>query len=413
MDEGGEIVFRSGGTWIVDSTMGTGGISPRSGTRIVIEDGAVLKVMPNGNDTGRLIDIGRDGPVSNVTIEGGGTLLGDVLTHTGSTGEWGHLVHITNGSSNIEVVGPIRLKQAWGDGLYIGDGTRINRDVLIDGVVVDDCRREGIAPFFVDGCTVRNCRVENTSMTASAPGGPSSGIDCEPNDGQRVANLTIENCHIENCDGPGIYISANPGPIENLIVRNNTVVRCGKATEKRNTYMWNGVHVAVVDRPLLTGNVVVSSGYDGDPSGVHGQIYLRDCINPVLAGGSVRSGRGRGIFVTHCRAPEVRDVSIQDNDFEGIVVFKSDGAQIHNNDLLDNAQSSSSIIDHLSIKATGDARVDTNRFQGSQGGSWIRIGSGSSDVSIMKNEGLGTPPHRVVIDDGARTEFIDGGIGQL
>ena len=203
LDEGaGEVVFGAGQTWTIDSTIGSGGLSPRSDTRIVIEDGAVLMVKPNAEAASRLFDIGRDEAVRNVTIEGSGTMLGDVLSHTGSVGEWGHLVHITNGSANIQVLGPLVLRQAWGDGIYIGDGSAINYDVVIDGVTVDDCRREGIAAFWVDVCVIRNCHIVNIGSTlCTAPG---SGIDCEPNAGQLVNDLTIEDNVVTNTAGCGI-----------------------------------------------------------------------------------------------------------------------------------------------------------------------------------------------------------------
>ncbi|WP_162253244.1 right-handed parallel beta-helix repeat-containing protein [Mycobacterium sp. Root135] len=411
LDEGpGEVVFTSGQSWTVDPSPGIGGISPRSGTRIIVEDGAVLSVKPNGNSTGRLIDIGRDGPVQNVTIEGSGTLLGDVLTHTGTTGEWSHLIHITGGSSNIKVLGPLLLKQAWGDGIYIGDGTSVNYDVLIDGINVDDCRREGIAPFFVDGCVVRNCTISNTGSTLNAENGPGSGIDCEPNEGQYVNGLTIEKNTIHGTAGCGIYISANPGPVSNLVVSDNEVVDCGLTSQKLTTYQTNGIHIAAIQAPLISGNTVRGSGFDDDPNGKSGQIFLRSVERPVVTGGLVELGKGRGIFLTNCTAPEVNDVTVQMNEYQGILIYKSEAAVVHSNRLLNNALTPSDAVEHLLVQSSDKTIIRDNTFRGDRGSSWIRIEPPSDDSVVAANIGSGPRPADVFLDHGDRTSISDGGL---
>ncbi|MCV7047100.1 right-handed parallel beta-helix repeat-containing protein [Mycobacterium frederiksbergense] len=415
LDDGpGEVVFRSGGNWLIDTTVGTGGIAPRSNTRIIIEDGAELWTKPNANPHGRLIDIGRDGAVQGVTVEGGGSLIGDVLTHVGTDGQWGHLINITQGSADIQIVGPMLLKHAWGDGIYIGGGA-LNHDVLIDGVIVDDCRREGIAPFWVDGCTIRNCQVLNTGRTMNvAPtgghGGPGSGIDCEPNSGEFVDHLTVENNRVSGTSGCGIYVAANPGPVTNLVVRNNEVIDCGLTSEVLTTYQVNGIHIAHVDHPVLSDNIVRGSGYDGDPHGTSGQIYLRGANRPVVKGGKILGGRGRGIFVADCDAAELSGIALESNTFHGIVVYRSDRTIVRDNRLLDNVQGSSEAIDHLLVDACNDTVTLRNAFRGDRGYSWLAIkGAGINNV-IADNKGSGAPPMNVVVDEGVRTVTAKGGV---
>lgn len=395
-----EIVFPAGGTWTVDSTMGTGGLSPQSNTRIIIEEGAVLRVKPNNSDYGRLIDVGRNGAVQNVTIEGAGTLLGDVLTHTGTTGEYGHLINIWNGSSNIRVIGPMLLKQAWGDAIYIG-GTSTCHDVLVDGVTVEDCRREGIAPFWVDGCTIRNCHIFNIGLSdVTSPG---SGIDCEPNSGWLVNHLTLENNRIENTAGCGIYVSANPGPVSNLIIRDNEITDCGLSAETITTYQWNGIHVSNVARPVLTDNVVRGSGYDGDPNGLSGHIFLRSCVRPIVDGGYLVSGLGNGLQITGSTAPQVTDVTIYNNYNHGIFVGSSDGAILRRNQVLDNVQSNLSTKEHIAIQGCNNTITDENLLRGNKGPAWIKIETSGNDNAVVNNIGVGPTPTATLADEGVRT----------
>ena len=402
------MVFRAGQEWTIDtiSTGGHGGLAPRSGTRIIIEDGAVLKVKPNNSQYGRLIDIGRDGAVQNVTVEGTGTLLGDVTTHTGSGGEWGHLIHVTGGSSNIQLVGPMLLKQAWGDGVYIGDGSSINYDVLIDGLIVEDCRREGIAAFWVDGCTIRNCHIFDIGLTAVASNGPGSGIDAEPNSGETVNYLTIDGNLIENTAGCGMYISSNPGLVTNLVIRDNELDSCGARPDTfATTYEVNGIHVAAIARPVLLDNVVRGSGYDGNPNGTSGQIYLRSVTRPVVKGGYIYGGAGRGIYATQSTQPDISGVTVQNNQYHGILTYQCDDARIHGNSLIDNVDVASGSVEHVSVQQCNNAVVKGNIFHGSKGHSWVRIETSGNDNTVCDNIGTGAAPASgMLVDEGTRTK---------
>lgn len=408
LDEGpGEVVFRSGGSWTIDTTVGTGGLSPRSNTRIVIEDGASVRTMPSSNTHGRLIDIGRDGPVQNVAIEGAGELLGDLLTHIGTEGQWGHIVHITNGSANINVRGPLTIKQAWGDGIYIGGGA-VNREIQIDGVIVDDCRREGIAPFWVDGCTIRNCTVKNTGATmnvlpVSGHGGPGSGIDCEPNAGEYARYVTIEKNIIERTSGCGIYVSANPGPVPHLTIRENKIVDCGRATEKITRYQANGIHVAAVEDPLIAYNTVSGSGYDGKPNGTSGQIFLRQVDRARIEGGQLSSGLGRGLFLADCNDISITGVEIDRNMYHAVVAYRSDRTTLRENLLIDNVAGNSDEIPHILVQSSSETVTARNVVRGHTGSSWMTI-RGPADSNVVKqNVGIGAAPKDVLVDHGART----------
>ena len=401
-DEPSQLVFRRGGTWIVDGTVG---LSPLSNTRIVIEEGAVVTVKANAATTYRLFNIGRDGAVENVTVEGAGILRGDLDDHTGSTGEWGHIVNITNESSNIQVLG-VTIEKAWGDGIYVGGGSGACTDVLIDGVTVQDCRREGIAPFWVDGCTIRNSRIRNIGLTdATSPG---SGIDCEPNEGEHVSYLTIENNLVDSTVGTGIYVSTNPGEISHLVIRDNEVINCGYTEESLTSYQSQGIHVQGVEGVVLIDNVVKECGTDGtDPNpNSSGQIALRSTTRAYLKGGYIYGGRGRGIFVWGADGTEISGVTLEASVRDGIYVYQSDGVVIRNNLLIGNVTGEGASDDHIQINTSDNCLVEGNTFKGDLGRSWIRTHSASDDTLVARNTGLGAAPAALLSDTGTATAKV-------
>ena len=408
----GEVVFRAGGKWLIDGRVG---LSPASGTRIVIEEGSILQVISNSYDTYRLFNVGRDGPVSNITIEGGGSILGDVETHTGNTGQYGHLVYITQ-SANVSVLGGLTIAKAWGDGIYIGHNT-VSRDIIIDGVVIDDCRRQGIGAFWVDGCTISNSKILNTGSTrnvervpesGSGTGGPGSGIDCEPPvPGHSVKHLTIQNCLIQGTSGCGILVTSGLGVTEQVIIRDNQVLECGTSTDDITTYQANGIHIAEVGKAFILNNTVESSGPVGHTDDrSSGQILLRACVRPVLEGGQINRGRGRGVFLWACESPVISGVAVEKNEGAGICTYKSNGAVIIGNKLLDNAFSSSYTGDHVEINHSSNCVVDGNSFRGDGGRSWIGITSTSRSTLLAGNKGSGVAPPSALSDEGIDTAHI-------
>jgi hypothetical protein len=401
LDEGpGIIVFPKGGTWTVTPPVGGIMLQPQSNTRIIVEEGATVQVKANSLDLYYLFHINAK---QNVTIEGGGTLLGDALTHTESlNAQYGHLINITNGSSDIRIIGPLLIKQAMADGIYIGGGlAAVNTDILIDGVRIEDCRREGIAPFWVDGCIIRNCRITDIALTSQHS--PGTGIDVEPNDGQWVNNLLIENNYIENCPGNGMYISTLPAGgtppfTTNLIVRGNRIVGCGYAPFVAGHS--NGIYIRDIDDPILIDNIVKDSGFVGDSSGLSAGIKLNLCDRPIIKGGRISGSTGSGILISSGTKPEVSGVTVYDNDFRGMNTGTS-SAIIRGNHIFDNVQAGGSSEHHLSLSGDGNV-VTGNVFRGSNGNSWVRISSGNDNL-VANNVGLSTAPTNKTSDAGTNT----------
>ena len=157
--------------------------------------------------------------VSNVTLVGG-TLIGDRAIHTGVGGEWGMGVNIIS-SSNI-YVGGMTVKDAWGDGFYVGGDPVSSQGITLDGVIADHARRQGVSVTNANGVLIKNSAFINTDGTA-----PSSGIDLEPNHtAQSVVNVQIVSSQFLNNGGAGITATGwynHFVGVANVLIDGNTI----------------------------------------------------------------------------------------------------------------------------------------------------------------------------------------------
>ena len=111
--------------------------------------------------------------VENVLFEGG-RIYGDVGTHIGETGEWGYGIGMT-GARNCTVKN-VYISRCWGDGINVQAlyDDYLNRstvghcyDIIIENVVCDDNRRQGMSIEGCIGISVRNSKFLNTGKTQS------------------------------------------------------------------------------------------------------------------------------------------------------------------------------------------------------------------------------------------------------
>lgn len=127
----------------------------------------------------------------NINITGKGTIIGDKHTHTGTEGEWGMGIRLHK-AINATVSG-LTIKDCWGDCIYVGGNSR---NVLIEDCKLDNGRRQGISVTKADYVTIRRCSISNVGGTA-----PGYAIDLEPNKGDSVDHVLIENVVVKNCLG--------------------------------------------------------------------------------------------------------------------------------------------------------------------------------------------------------------------
>ena len=205
LNTGSAIVSIPDGTYMIDALVS---LRPKSNQTVQLSGNAVLKVIPNASSSYQVFYLGS---VTNVEITGG-LLAGDRNAHLGSSGEYGMGVLIGNGADNIRIRN-LTIRDCWGDGIYVGtDSTGIARNVLIDNVVCDNNRRQGLTISQAENVTVRSSTFRNTNGIS-----PQAGLDIEPNSGCHVNNVTIQSCQFANNAGYGLVINGASGVSVNAV----------------------------------------------------------------------------------------------------------------------------------------------------------------------------------------------------
>ncbi|UGB38518.1 right-handed parallel beta-helix repeat-containing protein [Frateuria soli] len=232
-------------------------IRMRSHTRLLLQDGAELRVIPNKEAWHYAI---RAWGVNNVVINGG-KIVGERAQHKGTTGEWGMGVSIL-GSKNV-LVKDVNVSQFWGDGLYVGAqrGTRSDY-VTINHVVSTGNRRQGLSITPAAHVYVVNSTFSDTHGTL-----PQAGVDIEPQNEGKTESIRLENNTMTGNKGNGIELHANISGI--TITRN-------QLTDNR------GFGVLAVSAPYLTinANHATRNGLAG--VGLTGTTHHSGVLNNTL-----------------------------------------------------------------------------------------------------------------------------------
>lgn len=159
------------------------GISLVSNSQVYFRENSKVIMKPNDAENYQILRVFNQ---ENISIYAP-VLIGDRFKHKGKKGEWGMGISIA-GSYNIKVVNP-KIKDCWGDGIYIGKiNHRINKNITIENALLDGNRRNGISITCVDGLFLKSPIISNTHGTP-----PMSGIDIEPNDNtDQINNIIIK-----------------------------------------------------------------------------------------------------------------------------------------------------------------------------------------------------------------------------
>lgn len=181
------VVFIPDGVYMIDALTH---IRLHSNIKLVMSEAATLRAIPNASENYAVIWACN---ISDIEITGG-NIVGDRFAHQGSSGQWGMGID-AEGCNNI-LISDINITDCWGDGIYIGSSYAQNycQGVLIQGVLADHNRRNGITVISAKDLTIRDCVVSNTNGTL-----PASGIDLEPNSrAEFMQNVLIENVQSAN-----------------------------------------------------------------------------------------------------------------------------------------------------------------------------------------------------------------------
>lgn len=184
-----KVTFMPNKTYLVTPYNLTYGIEIPS-NRIIDLAGSLVQVIPSSNYAYKVFDI-KD--CDNVTLKNG-YINGDVVGHTGVTGENGHGVFLTH-CTNV-LLENLHVSDMWGDGINIAWLTPENYEssnITIRNCVCDSNRRQGMSVQAGSNIYVENCKFINTGRKQYT--GPGAGVDVEP----PLANKTLENIMFVNC----------------------------------------------------------------------------------------------------------------------------------------------------------------------------------------------------------------------
>lgn len=273
--DGGVTVHIPKGTYLIhaDATSSGqlgAGIQAKDDTAIVISPDAVLKAKPTASQRYTIINIfGK----RNVTVEGGGSIVGERNEHLGTTGEWGYGIAI--GGSEQVLVRDIRISDCWGDGAVLGSyqvKTNVARNVAFRNVRCDNNRRQGISVIAAEGILLSECYFGNTNGTL-----PQAGIDIEPDSGTAVAGVVITGCLFEDNAGGNLVLNGMNGPVKHVIVESsrfrgpNGGITSQQAHDVRISGNW-------IDTPARS-------------------IHLNKSSNHIVEGNQIQNSTDRGIDV--------------------------------------------------------------------------------------------------------------------
>ncbi len=241
--KGGGTVLVPNGRYIIDAVKT---VMLKDSITLRMDSEAYLVVSPNDKGIYNVLQIRN---VENVKIIGG-NIQGERYLHRGIEGEWGMGIGIYEGR-NITVEDVV-VKDCWGDGIYVGKSRNASQNITIKNVKSINNRRQGMSVTAVDGMVVTDSEFSHTGGTA-----PQAGIDIEPNEGDKVRNVTIKNCVFNSNEKYGLLISStiNNVSVSDVIIENNqftdnrdwagcligskTTIQISKVEFKNNTFKGN------------------------------------------------------------------------------------------------------------------------------------------------------------------------------
>ena len=159
--------------------------------------GCTINVIPGTQDYGTnevINDMFGIINGKNVTVLANGATL-TMPKDDYTEGEFRHVWSVA-GVDGFKIIGGIH-QGSGGDGMYFANC----RNVVVENVLCNNNRRQGLSIIGVNGCRIENSVFTNTTGTP-----PAAGIDIEPNNvGDTLQNILIKNCRFTLNDGNGFF----------------------------------------------------------------------------------------------------------------------------------------------------------------------------------------------------------------
>ena len=230
----------------------------QSNSRIILD--GTIKLITNSLNHYAILSIRNK---ENIIVEGNGSIIGDVETHTGTTGEWGHGIQISS-SKNITVKG-ISISKCWGDGITVSGKEEIvptGTNILIDGIISSYNRRLGISLIAGDGIKLVNSTThDNATISGTSP---AAGLDIEPNKNEVINNVLVDNCIFYDNVVTYFPIGVIADKTVNVVIQNclcnKHLFLGGLGTLKNNTikYLYvNGCRLGNIKDNVITESLIL------------------------------------------------------------------------------------------------------------------------------------------------------------
>ncbi|WP_312311706.1 hypothetical protein [Empedobacter brevis] len=232
----------------------TTGISINSNSKIIFEEGALLKMKTN--------DLERYAIISLVGIENvelyNPRVDGDLERRKSFKGEWGFGIDI-RGSRNIKIFSPY-VTNCFGDGIVISKskkGTQNKQlvntsNIHIENAFINYSGRNGISIISVDGLTLESPIIINTFTKL-----PQSAIDIEPDTSSDILNNILINSPFTYNNTDGILIH-----LKNFVGKNTKTsnITINNHTDLESSFPLN-ISDLKEDKSLkqLSGNIIVNN----------------------------------------------------------------------------------------------------------------------------------------------------------
>lgn len=264
------------------------------GVRLLLDPGTVVAVIPTAATNYAVVSV----TAPDCAIEGG-TFLGDVGAHLGTTGEWGHLIIADTGADRFRVEN-VTVKKAWGDGIIVQRGPA---DVSIINVTADDNRRQGLSITGSLRTRVVGGVYKDTGKTAWTL--PCAGIDVEPNpsSGFDVIDCTITGATLQGNRGEGILFIRATGVTTDATVTNCLAIGNGAGSGVTASGFRPGGSAGTMTVRLI--------GCTSQANSLHGfDIYAPD-VQALSC--TAKGNAGNGFEVTGARVKLVDPISVKNN----------------------------------------------------------------------------------------------------
>ena len=198
------VIDRQSGPWYIEPTR----LFDISNKVIIFEKGVVLqsKAGTYSSKNAKLLDLLRP---KNIEIIGYGAefrMNRNELPKNPSSSQGRHALTIGIGN-NVTIKG-LTIRNAMGDGIYIGgsgknDSRSYSKDIFIEDIFVENSYRQAISLISVENFFAKNSRFIKSNGAL-----PEAGLDIEPNHNfERIVNVNFKNCRFMDNNHAGIKLA--------------------------------------------------------------------------------------------------------------------------------------------------------------------------------------------------------------